>query len=100
VRSSFDEKKDYLSLEIRMTADATSVIKPNWKAVRLSHKKDQIKPNTIWAEREIIQKDTAVLARFVFKRPDVPRTLKDVALLIPLDGHKSPIRLPIPARSK
>lgn len=93
VKALFNEQKDYLTLEIAMSADSSASITPIWDKTRLAHKDKTIKPETVWAERQVVQKDSQVLARFIFKRPDVPRTLKDTRLLIPLKGYKNPVYL-------
>ena len=100
LKSEFDDKKDYLLLEIRMTADATKPITPKWDLVRLSHNKRVLKPIDSWAERKMVQKDSSVKARFVFAKPNVPRNLKGVSLVIPLKGHKNAVKLDMPVRPR
>ncbi|MCB0415125.1 MAG: hypothetical protein KDD50_12375 [Bdellovibrionales bacterium] len=92
-KKSFDSKKDFLSLEITMSADTTASIQPYWKNTFLTYKNIFIKPDQVWAEREVVQKDSEVKARFLFKRPNVPRTLVATQLRIPLKGFREPISL-------
>lgn len=100
ISAQFDAKKDYLTLEIRMTADSKESIKPYWQKVTLQSQNKNLRPFKIWAERQVVQKDSEVKARFVFLKPDVPRNLKSVTLLIPLIGYKDPVKLIIPERSR
>ncbi len=91
--SYFDKNKDFLTVEIAMSADSKASIKPLWEKTRLRYKAELLKPEKLWAERQIVQKDSLVKARFVFKRPDLPRNLANTDLLIPLEGHKTPVKL-------
>lgn len=100
LKSSFDKRKDYLTLEIQITADSTEILKPKWNLVRLYHKKRAIAPFKLWSERKTVQKDSKVKARFIFAKPNVPRNLKNVSLIIPLKGHLNPVVLPMPTRLK
>ena len=93
IHAQFDKSKDYLSVEIAMTADSTDSIAPDWEAIRLRHKNKDIVPSNIWSERQVVQKDSRVKARFTFKRPNVPRDLNGTTLLIPLKGHKDSVIL-------
>lgn len=85
----FTEKKDYLTLEIEITADSVAPVKPNWNLVRVLYNKTAITPYKLWAERQDVQKDSGVKARFIFAKPNVPKNLKNVALVIPTLGSKS-----------
>lgn len=89
----FDEKKDYLQLDIIMSADSTANIAPIWKKTLLNFKNKKIKPDKVWSEREIVQKDSRVKAQFTFKRPDVSRSLNGAKLEIPIKGYAKPILL-------
>ena len=86
----FDKKKDHLSVEISITADAAAKILPEWNKVRLLYKDTRTEPKTLWAERKEIQKDSGARARFVFIRPNVPKDLKGVSLVIPIQGQTKP----------
>ena len=98
--SRFDNKKDYLLLEIIISADSREPISPKWELVRLSHNKRVLNPIDTWAERKTVQKDSQVKARFVFAKPNVPRNLKGVSLIIPLVGHKDAVNLKMPVRPR
>jgi len=100
LKSNFDKRKDYLTLEIQITADSLEVLKPKWNLVRLYHKKRAIVPFKLWSERKIVQKDSKVKARFIFAKPNVPRNLKNVSLIVPLRGHLNPVVLRMPVRPR
>lgn len=91
--ASFNGQKDYLTVEIEITADSKEVIKPRWDWVRLTYNKIVISPTKLWAARKEVQKDSRVKARFVFTKPNVPRTLAGVSLVVPVFGYASPISL-------
>jgi hypothetical protein len=93
VSSFFDRKKDYLTIEIEISANSDQVVKPNWSLIRLSFNNSTIVPNKLWSERQEVQKDSRVKARFIFFKPNVPRNLKDVYLVIPLQGEVSPLKV-------
>ncbi len=94
----FDKKKDFLTIEIEISADSSSVLKPKWDLVRLSFKQNTLTPMKLWAERKEIQKDSRVNARFVFAKPNLPRSLDGVALIVPLVGESQAINLPLKGR--
>ena len=89
----FDTKKDYLTIEMTITADSKEKIEPRWDWITLNRAKDTFKPEKVWAERDVIQKDSSIKARFTFKRPNVPLNLADTFLQIPVQGYASPVRL-------
>ena len=91
--SQFDAKKDYLTVEMAISADAREPIKPSWDLVRLRHNSNAIVPYKLWAERKEVQKDSRVRARFIFAKPNIPRDLKDVTLIVPIQGSANPISL-------
>ena len=89
----FDKKKDYLTIDLVVSASSKAAVIPKWDWVRLSYKNAAITPTKLWAERQTVQKDSAVQARFVFNRPNLPRNLADTEILIPLKGYKVPVKL-------
>lgn len=91
--AQFDSQKDYLTVEIVITADATAAIKPNWDLVRLVYNGNAQVPIKLWSERKDVQKDSQVKSRFIFAKPNVPRSLRDVSLLVPIQGSTNPIKL-------
>ena len=93
LKAEFDTKKDYLTVEFDLAADSKEPVKPNWSWVRLRYNKSAIVPYKLWAERKEIQKDARVKARLIFAKPNVPRNLQDVAVVIPLQGNPTPITL-------
>jgi len=100
VSSVFDSKKDTLIIEVLFSADSTSKISPIWENARIRYKTKEIKPKELWSERQVVQKDSAVKARFVFVRPDIPRNLKDVLFAIPTKESKTLVQIKFPTRSK
>lgn len=86
--AQFNVKKDYLTVEIELTADSNEPIKPNWSLVRILFNKTAITPFKLWAERQDVQKDTRVKARFIFAKPNLPKNLKGVTIVIPTLGSK------------
>ncbi len=93
--AQFDGKKDYLTVEMAISADSKEPIKPNWDLVRLRYNSTAIAPYKLWAERKEVQKDSRVKARFIFAKPNVPRDLKTVTLIVPIQGSANPITLNI-----
>jgi hypothetical protein len=93
--AKFDEKKDYLTVEITLSAASTEPIHPAWASVRLRFGESAIAPERLWAERKDVQKDAQVRARFVFAKPNVPRNLRGVSLVVPITGDINPILLPL-----
>lgn len=86
----FDKKKDHLSIEIAIFADATSKIIPEWSKIRLLYKDAKIEPKSLWSERQDVQKDSSTRARFIFLRPNVPKNLHGASLVIPIQGQTKP----------
>lgn len=93
LRASFDKKKDFLTVEISITADSKMSFTPRWELVELRHKSLAYKAKTMWAERKAIQKDSTVKARFVFLRPNISKNFAESYLQIPVQGFASPIRI-------
>jgi hypothetical protein len=92
VSSKFDAKKDYLTIEVTITADASSAIRPDWEKIRITSKGNALVPSKLWSERKEAQKDSSVRARFIFTKPNVSRDLKGVALVVPLIGETAALR--------
>ena len=90
--AKFDPKKDYLTVEVSLSANEF-VLAPNWKLVRLTYKNSAVTPFKLWAERKEVQRDSNVKARFVFVKPNVPRDLKNVGLVIPIKGQAKAVSL-------
>jgi hypothetical protein len=88
-----DPKKDYLTVEAELSADGKEVLRPMWAWVRLKTATAAIMPFKLWAERQEIQRDSLIKARFIFAKPNVPRNLKGVSLIIPLQGNTTPLVL-------
>lgn len=85
--SKFDTKKDYLTVEIQITADSSDVVRPKWNLIGLTYNNAEIRPTKLWAERREVQRDSRVKARFIFTKPNVPKDLKGVNFLMPIEGH-------------
>jgi hypothetical protein len=96
----FDEKKDYLSVEIEVSADSREPIKPTWNLVRLKFKNQAIAPVKLWAERQDVQKDSRVKARFIFAKPNIPKDLKESSIVVPILGGASAFTLNFPGSGK
>jgi hypothetical protein len=92
---SFDAKKDFLTIDIVLSAGPKAKVVPNWDLVRLRHKGNSVSPTKLWSERREAQKDSAIKARFIFAKPNVPGDLKEVALVIPLKGSIKPFSIAI-----
>ncbi len=86
LRQEFDSKKDYLTLGFQIAADSSEPLKPNWDLVRLRFGKNILTPSKLWAERKDVQRDSRVNARLVFAKPNLPRNLTEVSLVVPLQG--------------
>lgn len=94
VSADFDAKKDYLVVNIVLSADSSESLKPNWNLVRIRNGSNTLTPTKLWSERKDVQKDSKVRARFVFAKPNLPRALKDVKLIVPLlDGKAFAVQL-------
>lgn len=98
--TQFDEKKDYLTVEIELVAGSTALVKPNWGWARLTYKNSAITPSKLWAERREIQKDTRVKARMTFTKPNIPKDMSGASLVIPVHGSLSPISLSLNGSSR
>jgi hypothetical protein len=93
--ASFDTKKDYLTLECELQSKSHEVLKPAWNLVRISFQSKALSPFKLWSERQEVQKDTKVKFRLIFAKPNLPRDLKGVSLIVPLLGQPSAISVPI-----
>jgi hypothetical protein len=93
VSAKFDSKKDFLTVDVNVSAGSSGPIKPKWELVRLKSGDTAIAPLKTWAERKEIQKDASLRARFIFARPNVGRDLKDVRLVLPIQGRSAPFSL-------
>lgn len=93
VSAVFDPKKDFLTVEVLISAGSDTLVRPAWDKVRLRHQTQFKTPHKLWAERKEVQKDAAIRSRFIFAKPNVPRDLSDTAIIIPIEGRSDPIVL-------
>ena len=98
--AQFDDKKDYLTVEVLIAADSKEALRPKWEWVRLIYNRAAISPDKVWAERKEVQKDSRVRARFIFIKPNIPRNLAGTGLVIPLQGQANPLRVTLSKRFK
>jgi hypothetical protein len=87
--ATFDKKKDYLTIDLRVSADSSGKVLPDWNLVKLQFKDQFFSASKIWSERREIQKDSEVRSRFIFVKPNVPKDLKGVILILPVRGGKA-----------
>jgi len=92
---SFDEKRDYLTVEMIISASSASKMAPNWDQVRIKHRSKAIAPSKLWSERREVQRDSSIKARFIFAKPNVPADLKEVSIIVPIKGSTTGISLPL-----
>ena len=95
LRADFDTKKDYLTLDCELSSQSKELLKPVWNLVRMTYKSKALTPVKLWSERQNVQKDSHVKFRLIFTKPNVPRDLKGVNLVIPLLGQASAISVSI-----
>ena len=93
ISAQFDGKKDYLTIDVEVGADSKELVKPNWSNVRLIHSKSTLVPYKLWAQRQEVQKDSRIRARFIFAKPNVPKNMVGVSLVIPVVGSTTPFAL-------
>jgi hypothetical protein len=93
--ASFDTKKDYLTLECELQSKSHEILKPVWNLIRISFQAKALVPFKLWSERQEVQKDSKVKFRLIFAKPNLPRDLKGVSLIIPLLGQPNAINVPI-----
>lgn len=96
--AKFNPKKDYLTVEV-LVASASTLTKPNWDQIHLAMGDKLFRPTKIWSERKEIQKDAYIKARFLFYRPDVPKNLRGVSLVLPLGKNLKSLQLPLGGHS-
>ena len=100
LRQEFDPKKDYLTLGFQIAADSKEPLLPNWDLIRLRFGKSILSPTKLWAERKDVQRDTSVNARLIFAKPNLPRNLSEVTLVVPLQGKAGAIRVSLNGGSR
>ncbi len=91
--AKFNAQKDYLTVDARITAGSAAAVKPSWDLVRLKIGEATVAPIKTWAERKEVQKDATLKARFIFAKPNVRKDLKDVKLILPIQGRTTPFSL-------
>lgn len=96
----FDDKKDYFTVEVAISADSRAPIHPNWELVRLTFNGKALKSYRLWAERKEIQKDSTVHARFIFVKPNIPRDMKGVTLVVPVIGEAKAFSLSLGGKTR
>lgn len=85
-KSSYDTKKDYLTVEFEISADGSGKISPSWDLVRLKYKDKVLSPSKLWSERREVQRDSVVKARAIFTKPNVPADFKNTTIAVPIKG--------------
>ncbi len=100
ISAKFDVKKDYLTVEVRIAADSTRLLRPSWNLVRLRHLTTIQAPVKLWAERKDVQKYSTVRARFIFAKPNVPRDFSGSLLIVPIEGQLTPLTLALRGASR
>jgi hypothetical protein len=95
VRAEFDPKKDYLVIGCELTSQSKETLKPIWKLIRLSFQSKTLVPFKLWAERQEVQKDSKVRFRLIFAKPNLPRDLKGVNIVVPLLGQSNAISVSV-----
>lgn len=88
--SSYDMKKDYLTVDFIVSADSTNKVSPSWDLIRLKYKDKMISPSKLWSERREAQRDSRIKARLIFTKPNVPADLKDVSIVVPSKTDSKP----------
>ncbi len=84
--AKFDQKKDFLTLDLTVSADSNQKLSPAWDLVRLRNKEKVIGPSKLWSERREVQKDSSIKVRLIFMRPNLSTDLKDTRLIVPIKG--------------
>ena len=84
--AKFDEKKDYLTLDLEISASGDQKIVPAWALSRLRYKDAAVIPGKLWAERKEVMRDSKVKARVTFAKPNVPKNLRGASFVLPLEG--------------
>lgn len=91
--ATFDKKKDYFTVDFLVSADAKSKVAPEWDEIRLKYKDRYMAPSKLWSERKEAQMDSAIKARLVFTKPNIPSDLKQVSVIVPIKGESKPMIL-------
>lgn len=99
VSAKFSPKKDFLTIEVLISADSTARILPQWQNVRLNYKYGSLSASKLWSERQEVQKDSGVKARFVFAKPNLSKKLAGASLSVPIAGSIKPFTLNLAGRS-
>jgi hypothetical protein len=100
ISTHFDDKKDYLIVDIQISSASKTVLKPQWESTQLISGKKAIAPTKLWAERREVQGDSRVKARFIFAKPNVPRNLHDVSISVPLNGSTNSIKIKLEGQTR
>lgn len=90
---SFDKKRDFLTIDLELSANADGKMSPNWDLVRLKHKDRFLMPRKLWSERQDIQRDSRIKARLIFAKPNVSERFNDVSLIVPIKGSTNSFTL-------
>lgn len=85
-KSSFDAKKDYLTIDFEISADSKSKVIPDWNGIRLRYKDKYTSASSLWSERREVQRDSSVKARLIFTKPNIPLDMRGVSLVVPIKG--------------
>ena len=96
-KSAFDKKKDFLTVDFEISADASAKITPDWDRIRLKHKDRYVNPSKLWSERREVQRDSSTKARLIFTKPNIPFDLRDVSLVVPVKGSTKPFLVSLKA---
>jgi hypothetical protein len=88
----FTAKHDFLVVKAFLVAGKERLA-IDWSQVHLGFKDKQIKPSSLWAERQEVAQGTSASSRFIFPKPDVPSNLAGVSLVLPLKNSPSKITL-------
>ncbi len=97
--ASFDKKKDFLTVEIELSADSDGKLLPIWDLIRLKHKDRSASPSKLWSERREVQRDSRIKARLIFTKPNIPADLSDVFVVIPIKGQPKALTLDLRRKS-
>lgn len=85
-KSDFDKKKDFLTIDLEISADSAGKLAPSWDLIRLKYKDHTLSPSKLWSERREVQRDSSMKARLIFMKPNVPADLKDTSVIVPIKG--------------
>lgn len=96
-KSVFDKKKDFLTVDFEISADASTKITPDWDRIRLKHKDRYVSPSKLWSERREVQRDSSIKARLIFTKPNIPFDMRDVSLVVPVKGSTKPFLVSLKA---